>query len=441
VSCGAFFLSTNTTISNGEGIRRNILVVGSGGREHAIAWKCLDSPSAGQVFVAPGNGGLAKYSVPINVTEIEKLADFAERNDCFTIVGPELPLSLGIVDQFRTRGLQIFGPTREQARLESSKAFAKCFMKEHNIPTPEFGIFEDSEAAVAFAKELDGQVAVKADGLAGGKGVFVCSNSQQAETAIRAILDRRSLGDSGNSVVIEEKLRGREVSFMSLCDGRTSIPFGTATDHKRLYDGDEGPNTGGMGACSPSARFGEKDQEEIMSRVIEPVVRATEFSGFLFAGLMITEDGPKVLEFNVRLGDPETQAILPRLESDFLLLVLRASGKAEGVITEGEIRWSAMVSCCVAMCAEGYPEKPRIGDKIHGLESGIKGITFHGGTRFADGEYFTNGGRVLYVTALAHSSTEACELAYSDVRKISWRGEQHRTDIGRPKTLHHEIPI
>ncbi|MHB8566687.1 MAG: phosphoribosylamine--glycine ligase [Nitrososphaerales archaeon] len=415
-------------------LKRNILIVGSGGREHTLAWKCLQSADAKKVFVAPGNGGTSQLSVPISFTDNASLADFAEKNECFTIVGPEIPLAMGIVDYFSKRGLSIFGPSREQATLETSKSYAKSFMRVNRIPTGDFKVFTDADEAIAFARGLGGRVAVKADGLAAGKGVFVCSNERESEKAVRALLQLNTLGEAGRKIVVEEILEGREISLMSICNGKTAIPFGTATDHKRLLDGDKGPNTGGMGAYSPSLDFGEEEVEEIMDKVILPTVHKTGFRGFLFAGLILTKEGPRVLEFNARLGDPETQAIIPRLDSDLLRTILIAFGDAEGTLSDLNLRWSKQFSCAVAMCASGYPGEVRTGDTILGLEGAAKNtgaLIFHSGTKkLADYTLVTSGGRVLYVTSLGASLASATFGAYKAVKQISWSGEYHRKDIG-----------
>lgn len=384
--------------------------------------------------MAPGNGGLSKETVPILQTEIQNLGDFAEANDCFTIVGPEVPLGLGIVDAFRSRDLEIFGPTKEQALLETSKAYAKNFMHDNSIPTADFKIYEDYERAAKYAAELSGKVAVKADGLAAGKGVIVCSNESESERAISDILQKRIFGESGNKVVVERRLEGPEISLMAICDGKDAAFLGTASDHKRLLDGDKGPNTGGMGAYSPSYNIEADQINEIMDLVVRKVVRKTGFIGFLFVGLMITSDGPRVLEFNARLGDPETQAILPRIQSDFLQHVLVASSSEMGSMQEEHPRLRSEVhTCVVAMCSEGYPDKPVTGDEITGDYSSFENdsLVFHGGTKLTRDGLVTNGGRVLYVTGLGPSLADASNAAYNRVSTISWRGEYHRKDIGQ----------
>jgi phosphoribosylamine---glycine ligase len=414
------------------GVMINLLIVGSGGREHALLWKFSQSPLVSRIFIAPGNGGMPEQSVPISATDIPALIEFARSKKCFTVVGPEQPLSMGIVDEFVRQGLPIFGPSRIQAQLETSKSFAKRFMKEHSIPTAEFGTFDNSSQALDYASKFDGNVAVKANGLAAGKGVFVCSSMEEARRAINIILENHAYGHAGDSVVVERKLHGREVSLMTLCNGREAIPLGTATDHKRLLDGGKGPNTGGMGAYSPSAEFGRDEVDKAMEKVIAPTVKSTGFIGFLYAGLMLTESGTSVLEFNVRMGDPEAQAILPRLQSDLLATVLKSSNGES--ITESDVVWSKLRSCCVAMCARGYPDDPKLGDPIHGLEktqSDNLTFLFHSGTKKIGDELVTSGGRVLYVASLGSSIEEASARAYATVDKISWLGEHHRRDIGK----------
>ena len=405
----------------------NVLVVGSGGREHAIAWKLLQSKKVDKLFVAPGNGGTFKYNVPIKTDDVEKLQDFAQANSCFTIVGPEAPLSLGIVDRFKKSGLRIFGPTKEQAMLETSKAYAKEFMVSHGIPTAQFRTFKDVASAVDFSDSLGGKVAVKADGLAAGKGVFVCDSPDEAKRAIKLMLEEMAFGQAGKKIVVEERLEGRECSLMTICNGKTPMYFGTAKDHKRVLDGDQGPNTGGMGAFSPSPDLSEIEIDDVVRKVAGPAVSALGYSGFLYLGLMITEVGPKVLEFNARLGDPETQVILPRLKSD-LFEVLDNCESSE----RAELQWNNNHSSTVVMCSEGYPQKPRTGDRISGIESADEGaMIFHSGTVKQGEQYFTAGGRVLSVTGVGETLDSALKKTYSAVSLISWRGEHHRMDIGR----------
>ena len=412
--------------------KQNVLVVGSGGREHAIAWKLLHSPRIGKLYVAPGNGGTSEYNVPIKADDIQSLASFAEKEHCFTVIGPEAPLAAGIVDHFASEDLPIFGPTKEQAKLETSKVHAKQFMKDAGIPTAEFQVFNAVQPALDYAARAAYQVVVKADGLAAGKGVFVCSTQKEVDSAVRLLLERRAFGSAGDRLVLEQKLEGREVSFMALCDGKNAVPFGTAVDHKRALDGDKGPNTGGMGAFSPADTFDGAATSNILQSIVNPTVRDTGFRGFLFVGLMLDEKNrPSVLEFNARLGDPETQVILPRLESD-LIDCLLASGSS---LEELDLKWSPKSVCAVMMCTEGYPSAPRLGDEIRGMEKATARpdlLVFHSGTVKRNGHYYTSGGRVLSIVATGDSKKEAVKHAYEGVNLINWRGEHHRADIGNP---------
>lgn len=415
-------------------LKVNVLLVGSGGREHAIAWKLLQSPLLDRLYVAPGNGGTEEYNVAIGATDVGALTRFAREKKCFTVIGPESPLALGLVDSLQSEGLSCFGPTREQARLETSKAFAKEFMKSNQIPTAEFEIFKDYKSALDYCQRKEGNVVIKVDGLASGKGVFVCSDLQETVDALKAIFTERLFGDSGNSVVIEEKLLGTEASFIAICDGKNALPFGTATDHKRLLNGDRGPNTGGMGAFSPARGFDEKERGYVMETIVRPAVLKTGFRGFLYAGLMLTERGPRVLEFNARLGDPETQALLLRLDSDLLQILIEISEKGtESSIADG-IEWSPNHSCCVIMCSPGYPSRIKTGSLITGLEAAEKipnVLIFHAGTKKDKGRFLTSGGRVLCLTGHGASLADASNSAYKAVSLISWEGENHRSDIGR----------
>lgn len=412
----------------------NVLLVGSGGREHTIAWKLLRSARIGRLFVAPGNGGTFEYNVPIATTDIQALVDFAKKNNCFTIIGPEAPLEAGLVDELLREGLSSFGPRKNEARLETSKAFAKEFMKEAHIPTASFLIFHNYTDALDYSNSMEGNVVIKADGLASGKGVFVCSGKDEADNALRAIFVERVFGNSGNSAVIEEKLSGFEVSFIAICDGKQAQFFGTAMDHKRLLDGNKGPNTGGMGAFSPAINFDQQQINQVLEEIVRPTVKKSGFKGFLYTGLMITKDGPKVLEFNARLGDPETQCILPRLKSDLLatLLEIDTSGLEDNANT---LNWNEKYSCCVVMCSRGYPSKSiETGFEIDGLANAQEREQvniFHSGTKIVNGRLVTSGGRVLSVNALGQNLTEASDRAYSAVKMISWAGENHRSDIGK----------
>ncbi len=414
-----------------------LLVVGGGGREHALAWKLAASPRVSRVYVAPGNGGTARdrrlTNVPI--TAIEELADFAAREGvAFTVVGPEAPLAAGIVDVFRARGLRIFGPTREAARLESSKDFAKSFMKRHGIPTAEYRTFTDAFAARRYVEERGAPIVVKADGLAAGKGVVVAQTVEEAKAAIDAMLLGQKLGASGARVVIEDFLAGEEASFIVISDGRHVLALATSQDHKRLRDGDEGPNTGGMGAYSPAPVVTPEVHARVMREVVMPTVRGMAedglpYTGFLYAGLMIDGDGaPRVLEFNCRLGDPETQPILMRLKTDLADLLEHA---IDGRIDRIDAEWDRRAALGVVIAAAGYPDEPRRGDPILALPTDSDDcVTFHAGTALADGRLVTAGGRVLCVTALGDTLRLAHARAYDAVAQVRFDGMQYRSDIG-----------
>ena len=418
-----------------------VLVVGSGGREHAMAWKLAQSPRIQQVYVAPGNGGTAKDPDLINVpiTDLALLRQWAIDNSVFlTLVGPEAPLAAGIVDDFRAHGLRIFGPTQAAAQLESSKAFSKAFMQRHGIPTAEFETFTDTALAHAYVDRKGAPIVVKADGLAAGKGVVVAMTLAQAHEAIDFMLTDTALGVAHNTggarVVIEEFLQGEEASFMVLCDGKHVAALATSQDHKRLLDGDEGPNTGGMGAYSPAPVVTAEVHARAMREVILPTIRGMKkdgivYTGFLYAGLMIDPQGHiKTLEFNCRMGDPETQPILMRLKSDFLEVLMAAT--SEG-LDSLEMEWDRRVALGVVMAAAGYPVNPRKGDPISGLpEDNDEAMVFHAGTTEMDGQILTSGGRVLCVTALADSVRQAQQKAYQTASPIEFDGMQMRKDIG-----------
>jgi phosphoribosylamine--glycine ligase len=408
------------------------LVIGSGGREHALAWKLAASPRVQKVFVAPGNGGTARdvrlQNVPI--TDVQALADFAQAERiALTVVGPEAMLAAGVVDEFRARGLRIFGPTRAAAQLESSKAFAKDFMQRHAIPTALYATFTEAAAAHAHVQRHGAPIVVKADGLAAGKGVVVAMDVDEAHAAIDAML-----AIAGGRVVIEEFLDGEEASFIVLCDGRHVLPLATSQDHKRLQDGDRGPNTGGMGAYSPAPVVTPNVHAKVMHEIIQPTLAGmaadgVPFSGFLYAGLMIGADGRvRTLEFNARLGDPETQPILLRLKSDLFDVLMHA---ADGALDKVELEWDRHVALGVVMAAPGYPGTPRAGDPIAGLPPDAADLmVFHAGTAARDGQTVTAGGRVLCVTALGDSVKVAQQHAYDALAKITFAGAQYRHDIG-----------
>jgi len=420
----------------------NLLVIGGGGREHALAWKLARSPRAQQVFVAPGNGGTARDARLTNVaiTDPVALADFAEANKvALTVVGPEAPLSAGVVDVFRARGLRIFGPTKAAAQLESSKAFAKDFMARHAIPTAHYATFTDPVAAHAHLDQVGAPIVVKADGLAAGKGVVVAMTLAEAHEAVDFMLLDNKLGvvhnAGGARVVIEEFLQGEEASFIVLCDGKHVLALASSQDHKRLGDGDAGPNTGGMGAYSPAPVVTPNVHARAMQEIILPTIQGMAkdgipFTGFLYAGLMIDAQGrPKTLEFNTRMGDPETQPILMRLKSDLVEVLLHAT---DGTLDKVELDWDRRFALGVVMAAHGYPLDPRKGDAITGLPADAEdAVVFHAGTALdADGTLRVSGGRVLCVTALGDSAKLAQARAYDALRGIAFDGAQFRSDIG-----------
>ncbi|OEY65688.1 phosphoribosylamine--glycine ligase [Marinobacter sp. X15-166B] len=417
----------------------NILVIGSGGREHALAWKAAQSPQAERVFVAPGNAGTAREpgleNVDIDAMDLPALADFAASNQVgLTIVGPEAPLVAGIVDLFQERGLRVYGPTAGAAQLEGSKAFSKDFLARQQIPTAAYANFTDVDDALAYVRQQGAPIVVKADGLAAGKGVIVAMTLEEAETAIRDMLSDNAFGDAGSRVVIEEFLVGEEASFIVMVDGKNVLAMATSQDHKRVGDGDTGPNTGGMGAYSPAPVVTPDIHQRIMDEVIYPTVRgmAAEghpYTGFLYAGLMIDDTGcPKVIEFNCRFGDPETQPIVMRMQSD---LVALCDAAIDGKLDECDSLWDERAAVGVVMAAGGYPADYRKGDVISGLpqQDSQEAKVFHAGTALRNDEVVTNGGRVLCVTALGHTVTEAQQRAYDLAQQVQWQGAFYRTDI------------
>ena len=418
-----------------------LLVIGSGGREHALAWKLLQSPRVSHVFVAPGNGGTATMARSTNValSDPAALAEFVKKEKiALTVVGPEAPLALGVVDTFRAQGLKIFGPTRAAAQLESSKDFAKAFMVRHQIPTAAYQTFTDPVPAHAYIEAQGAPIVIKADGLAAGKGVVVALTAREAHDAVDAMLGDGSLGAAGARVVIEECLLGEEASFIILCDGKNILPLATSQDHKRLQDADQGPNTGGMGAYSPAPVVSAAIHARVMREVITPTIEGMKadgipFTGFLYAGLMIGDGDDatrpiKVLEFNCRLGDPETQPILMRIRSD--LLDVFEHGVTE-TLNQAEIDWDPRTALGVVMASANYPSTPRLGDAITGIPASQSDcVVFHAGTALKDGELETSGGRVLCITALADNVRATQQRAYDVVKSIHFDGAQYRTDIG-----------
>jgi phosphoribosylamine--glycine ligase len=418
----------------------NILIIGNGGREHALAWKAAQSPLADKVYVAPGNAGTALEpgltNVEISATDIPALLAFAQSNDIgLTIVGPEAPLVIGVVDAFQAAGLKIFGPSQAAAQLEGSKAFTKDFLARHNIPSAEYQNFIEVEPALAYVRSKGAPIVIKADGLAAGKGVIVAMTLQEAEDAVQDMLAGNAFGDAGHRIVVEEFLDGEEASFIVMVDGENVVPMATSQDHKRVGDGDTGPNTGGMGAYSPAPVVTDEIHQRAMDQVIWPTVRGmaaegNTYVGFLYAGLMISADGqPKVIEFNCRFGDPETQPIMLRLRSDLVELCLAG---AEGKLDEKTSEWDERPALGVVLAAGGYPGDYNNGEVIQGLpqQESADGKVFHAGTRMQGNDVVTSGGRVLCVTALGETVAQAQQRAYQLADGIQWTGSFCRKDIG-----------
>ncbi|WP_129595949.1 phosphoribosylamine--glycine ligase [Anaerophilus nitritogenes] len=414
----------------------NVLVIGSGGREHAIIYKISQSPKVKKIYCAPGNAGIKDLAVcvDISVEDIEGLLKFAKENKIdLTIVGPEVPLVLGIVDEFQSNGLKIFGPNKECSRLEGSKAYTKEFLIRHNIPTAKYEEYTDFKKAEENIDKFGYPVVLKADGLAAGKGVVIPQAKEEAMVALEEMMKEKKFGQAGSKVVIEEYLTGIEASILCFVDGKTIIPMVSAQDYKKVYDKDRGPNTGGMGSYSPSFLDNEKFQEEIQKIILNPIIEGfkkdkLDFKGILFIGLMITNEGIKVLEFNVRFGDPETQAILPRLKTDLIDIIESIIGEK---LDTQPILWKEEKTVCVVIASGGYPENYEKEKVIHGLDEIKDSIVFHAGTKEVDGEVLTNGGRVLGVMAYGKTVEEARERVYRDVSKISFEDMHYRKDIGK----------
>ena len=416
-----------------------VLVVGGGGREHALVWKIAQSPRVTKIFCAPGNAGISEQAtiVPIKANDLNGLLEFALKKGIdLTVVGPEEPLTKGVVDLFESKGLTIFGSTQRASEIEGSKAFAKEMMKKYSIPTASYEIFEDHKEAIAYIRRHGAPIVVKADGLAAGKGVIVCKTVEEAMRSVEQIMLEKIFGDAGSRVVIEEYLVGEEASYIAFTDGKTILPMASSQDHKCIFDGDQGPNTGGMGAYSPAPVVTDEVHERIIEKILRPIIygmgeEGRPYKGVLYAGLMIHDGHPKVLEFNARFGDPETQPVLMRMKGD-IVPILEACMK--GNLSQHKIEWDNRASTCVVMASKGYPGDYEKGKIIGGLKevSRMDGVfVFHAGTALKDGQIITNGGRVLGVTGLGEDIPRAIERTYQAVKKISWDGVQYRMDIGQ----------
>ena len=412
-----------------------VLIVGSGGREHALAWKAAQSPRLARLFLAPGNAGTARYNVAIRAEDIPALVAFANEQDIdLTIVGPEVPLALGLADALRTPGRSVFGPSQAAAQIEASKAFSKDFMARHHIPTARFATFTEYRKALKNLLSVDYPIVIKASGLAAGKGVLLPDCADDAEAALRSIMLDHEFGAAGDEVIIEERLSGPEVSLLAFSDGYSVKPMPPAQDHKRIFDNDQGPNTGGMGAYAPAPILPPALVEEYTRSILQPTIdglreEGKSFVGVLYAGLMLTADGPRVLEYNCRFGDPETQAILPLLESDLLDVV---EACVNGTLNQIDIQWKSGAAACVVIASEGYPSKYPNGREIRGLDAAFnQAVVFHAGTKLSGGKEVTAGGRVLGVTGLGADFREAIGHAYQAVEQIEFEGMQYRRDIGQ----------
>ena len=415
-----------------------VLVIGSGGREHALVWKIKQSPKVEKIFCAPGNAGTSEIAdnIPIAADDIGGLLQFALKKEIgLTVVGPEQPLVMGIVDQFELKGLRIFGPNAIAAELEGSKSFSKDIMQKYGLPTAEYKIFTSAESATKYIQAKNCPLVVKADGLAAGKGVLLCRSSREALAAVDTIMRQRLFGEAGDQIVVEEFLEGQEISVLAFSDGQTVLLMDSAQDHKAVYDGDIGPNTGGMGAYSPAPVFTEIMQQKVRDKIMLPMVRAMQqegriYKGILYAGLMLTKTGPQILEFNVRFGDPETQPLMVRMDTDIIPLF---EACIDGTLGQCQVNWKNKSSVCVVMAAEGYPGTYQKGEIISGLKnanSTPEVVVFHAGTKEKYGKVLTNGGRVLGVTASGENTETAIQVAYDAVGKVNWKGVHYRKDIG-----------
>lgn len=420
----------------------NVAVIGGGGREHTLAWKLAQSPSVDKLYALPGSDAMASIAecVPIGVEELDRIADFAvEKGIDMIVVGPEVPLTEGIADVCQKKGIAVFGPNKAAAQMEGSKVFAKNLMKKYHVPTAAYASFTDGNAAKDYIHKMGAPIVVKADGLAAGKGVVVAQTVEEAVDAVNAMMEDHIFGASGGRIVIEECMVGEEASLLAFVDGKTIVPMISAQDHKRIFDNDEGPNTGGMGAYAPAPVMTPELVQTVYDTILVPVVQglANEgitYQGCLYAGLMITAGGPKVVEFNCRFGDPETQAVLPLLDGDLAQIMYACT---QGTLRRDMVHWKQGAACCVIMASKGYPASSHKGDVISGLDAVDDDIVvFHSGTKKADGLYQTNGGRVLGVTAVGDSLQEAIDKAYANARRISFDGQQVRSDIGA-KGLRH----
>ena len=414
-----------------------VLVIGGGGREHALVWKITQSPKVSKIYCAPGNAGISQLAqrIDINADNIEGLVDFAQKEKIdLTVVGPELALSKGIVNEFNRKGLRIFGPSKKATEIESSKVFSKYLMKKYNIPTANYQVFQNSEKAFDYIKQQTFPLVIKADGLAAGKGVFIVKDLVQARDALDALMEEKKFGEAGRQVVIEEFLEGEEVSILVFCDEKTVVPMVSSQDHKKIFDNDRGPNTGGMGAYSPVPFCNHKSEEMVLQKILIPVIKGLqkedrEYKGVIYAGLVLTKEGPKVLEFNARFGDPETQAVLPRLETDLIEILLAV---VEGNLSKVNIKWKDKAAVCVILASGGYPGKYQKGKVIYGfekLENKKDIIVFHAGTKLQEGKIVTAGGRVLGVTAWDDTISKAKDKAYKGVEKIYFENMYYRKDI------------